>query len=125
VPETRPKFTYIVKGRYWRFRRAGLKAALPGKPGQAVFAAEYARLLALSEQKPDRPDETVLSWLIGEYRKSAEFEALRPLTRLDYDKVLAVVERELGSEPYKLITGKMVKAVRDDLARSTPAKPRR
>jgi integrase len=120
VPEDRPKFTFIVKGKYWRFRRGDLKAVLPGKPGQAMFAAEYARLLALSENKPAEIDKTTLQWLIAQYRKSAEFEALRPLTRLDYDKILAIVERELGEEPYKFITSKMVREVRNDLARSTP-----
>lgn len=122
MPEDRPKFTFVVKGRYWRFRRGELKAALPGKPGEPAFYAEYARLLALSEQEPDKPDETTISWLITQYKASAEFGALRPLTRLDYEKVLVTVDAELGTEPFKLITSKMVKAVRDDLAKATPRK---
>jgi integrase len=122
VPEDRPKFTYVVKGRYWRFRRGGLKAPLPGKPGQAIFAAEYARLLALSERKPDKPDESSLAWLIGQYRASAEFAALRAPTQLDYGKTLDLIEADdLAQEPYALITGPMVKAVRDEHAK-TPRK---
>jgi hypothetical protein len=88
----KPKFTFPVKGKYWQFRRGIIRARLPGKPGQAVFAAEYARLLTLSETKPDKPDETALKWLSRQYQESAEFEARRPHTRNDYEKVLAIVE---------------------------------
>jgi integrase len=111
-----------VKGRYWRFRRGIIKAALPGKPGEVAFLREYTRLLALSEEKQPDPDKTALSWLIAQYRESAEFNALRPLTRLDYDKVLNTVDAELGSEPFRLITAPMVKLVRDELAKATPRK---
>lgn len=122
MPEDRPKFTYVVKGRYWRFRRGELKAPLPGKPGQAIFAAEYARLLALSECAPDKPDETSLARLIDRYRESAEFMALRPPTQLDYGRTLDALKTDaLANEPYKLITGPMVKAVRDEYRR-TPRK---
>jgi integrase len=122
VPETRLPFTYIVKGRYWRFRRGDLKASLPGQPRDPAFHKRYGELVALSENKPSEPDRARLSWLIGEYRKSAEFHALRPLTQLDYGKVLTTVESELGDEPFEFITPKMVKAVRDDLAKLTPRK---
>jgi integrase len=122
VPEDRPKFTFVVKGRYWRFRRKELKASLPGKPGDAEFYAEYARLLALSECKPEKPDETTLTWLIDRYRKSAEFMALREPTQLDYGKTLDLLKADdIAREPYKLITGPMVKAVRDEY-RATPRK---
>jgi integrase len=111
-----------VKGRYWRFRRGELKAPLPGKPGQAIFAAEYARLLSLSEQKPQEADETTLAWLIGQYRASAEFRALRGPTQLDYGKTLDLIEADdLAQEPFRLISGPMVKAVRDEYA----GKPRK
>lgn len=122
MPEDRPKFTYVVKGRYWRFRRGALKAPLPGKPGQAAFHIEYARLLQLSESKPDKPNESILAWLIGQYRQSAELNALRPLTRLDYEKILTVIEADdIAREPFAFITAAMVKAVRDD-HRNTPRK---
>lgn len=122
MPLDKPKFTYVVKGLYWRFRRGDLKAPLPGKPGDAAFWKRYAELVALSEHREPEPDTERLSWLIGEYRKSAELGALRPLTRLDYEKVLTIVEAELGDQPFRFITGKMVKAVRDDLAKTTPRK---
>lgn len=109
-------FTYTVKGRYWRFRRGNLKAALPGKPGDASFHAEYARLVALSEQRLADQDSQSLAWLTEQYRASAEFAALRPSTRLDYDRTLRLIASEMGDQPFALTTPKMVKAVRDAYA---------
>lgn len=128
MTDDRPKFTFVVKGRYWRFRRGDLKAPLPGKPGEPAFWTAYAKLLALSEIKPDEPETSSISWLIAQYLASAEYQALRPLTRMDYGKVLATVEAELVDDdgrslPYKLIEPVVVKAVRDDLAKAgTPRK---
>jgi integrase len=121
VPETKLPFTYVIGGKYWRFRRGALKAALPGKPGDPAFHARYGELLALSEQKTPEPDRNSFSWLIACYRKSAEFNALRPLTRLDYDKTLDLIAAEFGEQPYALTTSKMIKQVRDELA-ATPRK---
>jgi integrase len=110
-----------VKGRYWRFRRGDLKAPLPEKPGHPYFWKEYARLVELSELRTPEPDETTINALVAKYRKSAEFEALRPATQLDYGRTLDLIEAELGDEPYALTTAPMVKAVRDEL-RATPRK---
>lgn len=121
MTEARLPFTYVIGGKYWRFRRGDLKAALPGKPGDPAFHARYGELLALSESEPAEKDSGTFSWLIAEYRASAEFAALRPLTRLDYDKTLTLIEQELGTEPFKLTTRAMIKAVRDDHA-ATPRK---
>jgi integrase len=121
VPEARLPFTYVIKGKYWRFRRGELKAALPGKPGDPQFHARYGELVTLSERKAKTPEDT-LAALIRLYRKSAEFGALRPPTQLDYGKTLDLIESDdLAQEPFKLITGPMVKQVRDDYA-GTPRK---
>ena len=120
VSGDKPKYTFPVKGKYWQFRRGKLRAKLPGKPGDPAFYAEYARLLALSNVEPEKPDESSIRWLIEQYKASAEFKARRPHTRLDYEKVLTIVERELGDEPFALTTPKMVKRVRDDLHANTP-----
>lgn len=122
VPEDKPRFTYIVKGRYWRFRRGDLKAPLPGRPGDAAFYLEYGRLLALSIGAAPEPPPETLAALIADYRKSAEFAALRAPTQLDYGKTLDLIEADdIAAEPYRLITGPMVKAVRDEHS-STPRK---
>lgn len=117
-------YTYVVrKGgkEYWRFRRRGLHAGLPGKPTEAAFHAKYAELLALSGAKAEEAPKDSLRWLIGQYKASAEFKALRAPTRDDYERTLTLLETELGDEPYRLITRRMVKAVRDDHA-ATPRK---
>lgn len=121
MPPTKLPFTYIVKDRYWRFRRGQTKGALPGKPGDPAFHSRYAEFLALSQKRTPEKDRQSLSWLIDQYRKSAEFGALRASTQLDYDKMLSVIDRELGAEPFRFITPPMVKAVRDDY-RATPRK---
>lgn len=118
---SRLPFTYVIKGRYWRFRRGDLKAPLPGKPGEPTFHSEYLRLVALSEQKAPEPDRSSFAWLVAQYRASAEFSALRPLTQLDYGKTLDLIEREFGDWPFALTSSKMVKAVRDGLS-ATPRK---
>jgi hypothetical protein len=92
VPETRLPFTYIVKGRYWRFRRGDLKASLPGQPGDPAFHKRYGELVALIRGQATRKDRDTFAWLIAKYRASAEFAALRPATRLDYDKTLTLLE---------------------------------
>jgi integrase len=121
MTETRLPFTYIVKGRYWRFRRGDLKAPLPGQPSDAAFHRRYGELVALSEGSPPEKDRETFAWLIAKYRASAEFAALREATRSDYDKTLTLLERELGAEPFLHTTRPMIKAVRDDYA-VTPRK---
>jgi integrase len=114
-------FTFVVKGRYWQFRRGHVRAPLPGKPGQAEFHARYAELKALSEQKVVEVDRGTWAWFIGKYRASEEFKALKPATRLDYDKTLDLLEKELGDQPFALTTRPMIKLVRDSHS-STPRK---
>jgi integrase len=122
VQGDRPRFTFIVKGKYWQFRRKGIRGRLPGKPGEIAFLREYTRLLEMSERVTPKPDETTLAWLIGEYRRSAEFQALREPTQKDYERTLALIEADdLAAEPYRLITATMVKLVRDEHAK-TPRK---
>ena len=121
MPVDNPRFTFVVKGKYWRFRRGELKAPLPGKPGDAAFWAKYAELVALSEGKVIEADPRTFAWLIARYRQSEEFRALAASTQLDYEKTLTLLEQELGEEPFTLTTRKMIKAVRDDHA-ATPRK---
>ena len=118
---TKLPYTYIAKGRYWRFRRNGIDAPLPGKPGDPAFHSKYSQLLAQSQAAGPKLDTNSLAWLIARYRRSAEFKVLRPATQLDYDKTLRIVEAELGDEPYAYITRGMVKIVRDDMV-ETPRK---
>lgn len=116
MPRANLPYTYVVKGKFWRFRRGELKAPIPGQPGDAEFHDAYARLKALSEAKPGEVSRQSFRWLIQRYRASAEFRALAPSTQLDYGKTLDLVDVELGDQPFRLTTRTMIKAVRDDHA---------
>ena len=114
-------YTYVVKGKYWRFRRGGLNAPLPGKPGEPAFHAAYSSLIARTEVKPDEVDPGTWTWLIKRYRSSAEFKALRGPTQTDYERTLDLLDDVLGPEPYRYTTRTLIKALRDKHA-ATPRK---
>ncbi len=125
MPVANLPYTYVIrtKGKeYWRFRRGQLHTKLPAVPGDPAFYAKYAELLALSQAQPTAAaTEGSIRSLTKAYRKSAEFNLLRPSTRLDYERTLDLIDAELGDEPYRFITTRMVKQIRDELA-ATPRK---
>lgn len=119
MPPGKPRYTYLAKGRYWRFRHKLIgECSLPGSPGEARFHAAYAEKLGLVERLmlKEAPPRTSFAWLIAEYERSAEFRALADATQLDYLKTLDIIRRELGPEPFLHTTRAMIKAVRDDHA---------
>lgn len=120
MPPISLPYTYTVKGRYWRFRRAGINSALPGQPGDPAFHAKYAELMRLAQPKAEMDRES-WSWFIARYRRSEEFKALRPRTQDDYSETLTLLDKELGPQPFRLTTRAMIKAVRDSHAK-TPRK---
>ncbi|WP_267396205.1 tyrosine-type recombinase/integrase [Sphingomonas sp. GC_Shp_1] len=113
-------YTYVVKGKYWRFRRGDLNVPLPGQPGDVEFHAKYSSLLNLGGQTTEL-DRGSVAWLIKRYRASAEFKALREPTQLDYGRTLDLLETELGEEPYRYISRTIIKTLRDEHA-GTPRK---
>lgn len=117
------KYTYIAKRIYWRFRHPAVgDVPLPGAPGDASFHKKYAELLAMASAAPKAaPGRSTFAWLVAQYRKSPEFAGLKPRTRDDYEISLAIIETELGDQPYALTTRKMLKAVRDGYS-ATPRK---
>lgn len=114
-------YTYVVKGKYWRFRRGQYNVPLPGQPGDPDFHVAYSAHLARSQPKRDDVDRNSWTWFIRRYRASAEFRALRDPTQLDYGRTLDLLDAELGDQPFRYTTRTMVKAVRDDHA-ATPRK---
>lgn len=115
----KPPYTFVAKGKYWYFRRGGIKAAkIPGKPGEAQFQRAYAELLEQSECKDqvEREDPESVAWLIVQYRNSVEFAALAEATQKDYSDTLDLLDETLGEYPFKLVGHKMIKLVRDDHA---------
>lgn len=116
------KYTYIAKGRYWRFRHPKTgDCALPGAPGDAAFHEKYGQLVAAVQAAPKAAVKTSFDYLIDRYLKSAEYRALSDATQLDYGKTCAILKDKLGKWPFALTTRNMIKAVRDHFA-DTPRK---
>ena len=125
MARTELRYTYIAKGRYWRFRHKVVgDVALPNdpvihwslQPQQAAFMARYAELLAAVERRERArpPAKSSFAWLIDQYRRSAEFGELADATQLDYGRTLDLLRDELGEFSFALATKTMLKAVRDD-----------
>lgn len=102
---------------YWRFRRDGHDSALPGTPGSPEFHARYAELVAQADRLaagPVEPARHTFEWLARQYRASAEFQALAPRTRDDYDSTIdRLLVPVLGPERFDCVTRPVVKALRD------------
>lgn len=119
MPRTEIRYTYIAKGRYWRFRHALVgDVALPGTPGDPAFHAKYAELTGLltAQKKIAAPARNSWRWLTKQYRASAEFRALADVTQRDYGRTLDILDTQLGNEPFALTTTGMIRDVRDDFA---------
>lgn len=118
------RFTYIAKGRYWRFRHKAVgDVALPHargvhvqlQPQQPGFMARYSELLDAAERREKilPPARGTFAWLVAQYRLSAEFRELADRTQADYDGTLNLIVEELGEARFEHATRNMLKAVRD------------
>lgn len=116
------RYTYIAKGRYWRFRHPATgDIALPGAPGDVKFHEKYALLVAKVEDRPAAIGRDTFAWLIGRYKASAEFRSLSDATQIDYVKTLDLLIGELGTARFARTTRTMIKTVRDSYS-DTPRK---
>jgi integrase len=124
----RLRFVRLIKGvyPYFRSKETG-DVPLPRPVGSPEFHRRYAELLAEREARrglaggPAQPNESTFAFLISRYLASTEYAALADSTRIDYSRTCALIEAELGAEPFRYTTRAMLKAVRDDLA-ATPRK---
>ncbi len=103
---------------YFRTKETG-NIKLPGSPQDPAFHRAYADAVELRARLMTRPaspvdDPDSMAWLIDRYQKSREFKALADITQVGYVRTLAILTDQLGDQPFKLITRKMIKAVRDD-----------
>jgi integrase len=131
VTDVSPRYLYLSKGRYWRFRHPATgDITMPHARGvrideqlkQPGFVRKYEELLAKVERDEIAPvavDRRSVRWLIREYLASEEFRVLADPTQRDYERTLALIEEELGDEPFAFVTRGMIKAVRDSYARQT------
>lgn len=116
------QYVYYAKGIYPRFRHPKTgELGLPKDTESAEFYKRYSELL--TRVKSDSPviDRQSWSWIIKQYMASVEFAALRGPTQKDYAATLDLLDRELGKQPFRFTTRKMIKYVRDSYAK-TPRK---
>ncbi len=119
VPGTELRYTYIAKGKYWRFRHPTTgDLPLPGTPGDADFHNRYAELVETVKRRKAiaAPPRTSLRWLIARYKESPQFRSRADATQVDYTRILDLLIAEMGDEPFALITPGMIRDLRDEHA---------
>ena len=99
---------------YHYFRHQGIYQRLPGAPGSAEYLHRYADLLATIEVKQSRTPEGSVRAVVNDFKASAEFSALVPKTRRDYDRMLALLD-PIGSDPLVDVKRKHILLIWDHL----------
>lgn len=94
---------------------------LEGQPGSAEFVTAFNKAMA----ERSAPAAGLFQELIALFRSSSEYKRIRPSTKRDYDRYLAMIETDWGNVPIRFIEdpsfrGKL-KGWRDKMA-STPRK---
>jgi len=116
LPAGRPAYTYVVKGKYWRFRYKGDNFALPGKPGEPKFEDKYDEFVALVV-KPvtlaSRPGRGTFDWVMAKFFADAEFRALATRTQSNYHAFGKHVSKYLGDCMMGITTVEMLGEVRN------------
>lgn len=107
----------------WYFKRHGKRVRLPDEYGTPEFNEAYERALTGSAgaPEPQKPKTGSFKWLVSQYKGSAAFAALAPLTRQARDNMLlAVLQDPLAADmPFGSISRANIKKGMDKRA-STP-----
>lgn len=114
----------IAKGRvYYRYRRDGLRIALPNDPTSPEFALAYRRTHESFERGSLLPQAKPgsIAALIEAFKKSAEFTCLKPRVKALYLSNLDIIHEKLGKFPANNLTRRVILEWQDSLA-DTPAK---
>lgn len=118
------RYTYLAKGKYWRFRhKLTGDVALPHvrglhwskQPERAEFLQRYAELFEVVEKRGSAgpPARSSFAWLVQQYRRSPEFAGLADATQLDYGRTLDLIVEELGEVRFAVATRNILREVRD------------
>jgi len=123
LPDVQCKRDRNGKAIYWYFRRQGRFWRLPGEPLSEEFAAEYQRLIALTNGQAVAIAHTPLDKrtygmgsfgaLVSDYLNSAEYNQLRPRTRAEYKRVLESLQRLHGDKSVANIRRRHIRKMRD------------
>jgi len=117
-PAGRPAYTYIAKGKYWRFRYRGFDAPLPGQPGAPDFEAKYVECLALTIKPAPiaaKPIKGTFDFVMGKFYEDVEFRALATRTQANYLQFGKSVSKYLGDCMMQLTTMEMLAGVRNTM----------
>lgn len=115
-PADRPAYTYIAKGKYWRFRYKGFEAPLPEQPGDLAFEAKYAEFLALTVKPAPiaaNPAKGTFDFVLRKFYEDVEFRALSTRTQANYLQFGKSVSKYLGDCMMQLTTVEMLAGVRN------------
>jgi integrase len=100
-----------AKGTYYYFRRKGERERLPGTPADPDFMVAYERLLR-GAKKADASAGTFAA-IISSYYGSAEYKALRDVTKAAYRSVLERIREKHGHRSFVQMRRKQVKWLLD------------
>ncbi len=117
-PANRLAYTYVAKGKYWRFRYKWLDAPLPGNPGDPTFEEKYAEFLALTIKPAPvapNPAKGTFDFVMGKFYQDVEFRALSTRTQANYLQFGKEVSKYLGDCMMQLTTVEMLAEVRNTM----------
>lgn len=118
-PDGRPAYTYIAKGKYWRFRYNGFEAPLPGSPGDPEFEAKYCELLGLTVKPAPvavNPAKGTFDYVMDKFYQDMEFRTLSTRTQANYLQFGKSVSKYLGDCMMQLTTVEMLASVRNAMS---------
>ena len=135
---TKVKLRYVEARRdrngrqtYWYFCRNRRAWKLPGQPLSEEFAAEYQRLLALTDRLAVPPVAAPLDKrsyppgsfgaLVRDYLGCARVKQLKPRTRAEYKRVLEALQLEHGDKRVALLRRRHIRKMRDARAETPGA----
>lgn len=117
------QYIYFAKGIYPRFRHPKVgDVPMPKDVQSAEFHQRYAILLGRVGSNGPLIDRQSFNWLVGRYKDSVEFRALKGPTQIDYANTLDLMCAALGDAPYRFITRAVIKALRDKYHAASPRK---
>lgn len=94
---------------------------LTAKPATPAYLREYARHMATRPQ-PGKAD--TLGAIIDEWRATAAYQALRPKTRKDYERIVEVIRAEFSDLPRRAIEARGARTLFMDWRDTMAATPR-
>ena len=96
---------------------------IQAKPETQAFIQEYVRLTRNREKKASTSTET-LGWLCQQYLESADFQKLKPNTKRDYERSVAIIRAKFETFPVAAIEARGARKAFLDWRDTMRASPR-